>query len=79
MNKDKLIYKLDAHIGEKLNSYIDRLFDYYNKLSTNKIALYAEFVNKKKNVVVGEFNGNIITIDNNSKKEDVLNKIKNNF
>lgn len=78
-SKKDLEYKLDCELGENIDSYIDRLLDFYNELSKNKLAGYASVVSGKRSVVIGEFNGVDITIDRMTSKEDLKDYIKRNI
>lgn len=73
---DFLEYKLDAHGGESIESYAKRLLNFYEEMSKNKLAGYASYLNKKRNVVVGEFNGVKIFLDRLKTKDQIVSEIK---
>lgn len=75
-NNNLLEYELDSHGGESIESYAQRLFDFYQEMSKNKLAAYASYLNKKRNVVVGEFNGVKIFLDRLKTKDQIVSEIK---
>lgn len=74
-----LHYKLEAYGGESIESYAQRLLDFYNEMSKNKLAIYASYVNNKRNVVIGEFNGINIFLQHLKTKDNIILEIKQNL
>lgn len=75
-NSKDLEYKLQAHGGETIESYVDRLFKHFREVQNNKLAAYAQFVSNKRSTVVGEFNGVIVRVNEKSTKTEIINEIK---